>query len=230
MTSYPWTAQGCLSTSTSSSDCSCSGISISARLVLTAGHCFTEGVETWDSRQFYWLSGADDINWQMNGNDDTPNGVRSASNWVVPPEWFNNENAAHDWGLFVLTPEMNNCDLGWFGYHVEENLLNVDVNLFGYPYDSCENSPLSSGKCAGSIYGTSAGVDWEDSTTFGYTIDTQGGMSGSGAYIYSDGERRVVGVHVRGGDIYGAATRINSDVFSMIQSIRQQYPDSSAGC
>jgi V8-like Glu-specific endopeptidase len=70
--------------------------------------------------------------------------------------------------------------------------------------------------------------------TFAYSIDTQGGMSGSGVYaFYTDGQRRVVGVHVRGSaldDVYGEATRINNDVFSMIESIREQYPDSSAGC
>lgn len=234
MTSYPWRAQGCLSTSTSSSGCMCSGTKISARLVLTAGHCLTDGVETWSPYPQYWLSGADGVYWMMVGGDDTPNGARGWSEWIVSPEWFYYEEGTHDWGLFVLTPETDNCDLGWFGYQVEENLLNVDVNVFGYPASSCENSPVSSGECTNSIYGRNAGVYWENSTMFAYSIDTQGGMSGSGVYaFYNDGQRRVVGVHVRGSaldDVYGIATRINDDVFSMIETIREQYPDSSAGC
>jgi hypothetical protein len=79
---YPWRAQGCLSESMSSEGCFCSGTKISARLVLTAGHCLTS--ENFVAR--YWLSGADGIDKRLNGGDDTPNGFRSSSTKLVSTE------------------------------------------------------------------------------------------------------------------------------------------------
>jgi V8-like Glu-specific endopeptidase len=229
MRSYPWRTIGCLSTSTSSSGCMCSGTKISARLVLTAGHCFAEeGTATWDPNIVFWISGADGVDKMINGRDDTPNGVRGYSTRVLPPQWFYYENTLHDYGLFVLTSEKSNCDLGWLGYANELSLLNTNVNVYGYPVHSCEASPVSSGLCTNSIYGETEKVKSETSMTFQYDIDTQGGMSGSGVYWKRDDVRTVVGVHVRGGELDGDATRINGDVSSFIQSTLEKYPDSSA--
>jgi len=169
MRAFPWRAQGCLSFSTSSAGCICSGTKISARLVLTAGHCLTATSST-----LYWLSGADGIDKRLNGGDDTPNGVRSSSAQIVSNEWFDFESPDHDWGLFVLQPTTSNCDLGWFGYGAASNLVNTNVNIFGYPGFDCVASPLSSGECWNSLYGDSAPVQSVDGGRFQYAIDTQG--------------------------------------------------------
>jgi V8-like Glu-specific endopeptidase len=229
MKSYPWRAMGCLSRSTSSSDCMCSGTKISARLVLTAGHCLTgKEIATWDPDVDYWIPGADGVDKMMNGRDDTPNGVRTSSSKFVASQWFYNENEDHDYGLFVLTPEKDNCDLGWLGYTKDASLFDTDVNVYGYPAFSCEASPVSSGLCTQSMYGDSERVKDETPTVIKYDIDTQGGMSGSGVYWKIDEERTVVGIHVRGGGSDGEAIRINGDVYSFIQSVQEENPDDSA--
>lgn len=227
MRSFPWRAQGCLSSTSSSAGCRCSGTKISARLVITAGHCLTEG-PSFDPRARYWLPGADGVDRTINGRDDTPNGVRGSVNQIVPPQWFYDENPAYDWGLFVLTASRSNCDLGWFGYSNLARPTGTGVNVFGYPAYDCENSPLASGICSDSLYGDFDTIGSATSQRIRYSIDTQGGMSGSGVYVLQDDQRLVVGVHAYGAGTDGIATKVNNDVLSTIKSIRERYPDSSA--
>lgn len=229
MTSFPWTTQGCLSTKTSTDGCFCSGTKISARLVLTAGHCLSEGDGTFYSNLKYWLPGADGVDKRKNGNDDTPNGAKGFTTKFVDTAWFYNEVPHRDWALLVLNPYKSNCDLGWLGYRVAPSIS--VVNIYGYPgQGTCEASPFSSKLCHNSIYGDSKEIKAQFSTSFQYNIDTQGGMSGSGVYEYTQDpeNRQVVGIHVRGLEQSGTAVKVNDDIFNSIQEVRAKYPDSSA--
>lgn len=232
MTDFPWKAQGCISSTPYSTGCACSGTKISARLVLTAAHCFIdEDTNGWDTNK-YWLPGADGLSWKIDQKDPTPNGYRSSMSRFVPSAYFNHKEPWHDYGIFLLYPSCSNYNLGWFGFKASRRLLNKGVNLYGYPGKFCEDSPLSNEDCGHSIYGDFDHVARARRDWFRYNIDTQGGMSGSGVYTrsYYDG-RRVIGVHVKGGSDgkeYGKAVRINSRVKDTILEYRSRYPDSSA--
>ena len=224
MQQFPYRVHGCISSTTEASDCFCSGTKISARLVITAGHCFIKDGETKETN--YWLPGADGVSNILLGTGDTPNGVKVKTASFVSEEWFYDESRDHDWGVFVLEQTESNCDLGWLGYKTASNL--GIVNICGYPLENtCEASPLSSKECGSSLYRDSEKVSGVNSTCFEYDIDTQGGMSGSGVYeYYSDTDNRVVvGVHVRGFGQSGVATMINSAVKASIDSILFEYPN-----
>jgi len=232
MKAFPWSAQGCFSETPYSENCFCSGTKISARLVLTAAHCQLEKERTWRKRA-YWLPGADGLNRSINGKDETPNGYRGSAVRYVSPEYFEHLTPSHDWGLFVLSAKDYNCELGQFRIAAPPSLMNFPVYVFGYPGNQCEASPLKDKSCGHSIYGDSAKVAREWETMFGYFIDTQGGLSGSGVYVKSNKYGRVVvGVHTKGspsaGRQYGLGVHITQQNGRFIAAVLQKFPDRSA--
>jgi V8-like Glu-specific endopeptidase len=227
MTEHPWSSQGCISYSNEATGCFCSATKISARLVLTAGHCLYHEME--NNPANYWLPGADGVSKAVDSSmDDTPNGAISIEEKYAPEGWWYHENPLYDWGVFTISPTTTTCRLGWFGYEAETNYNSL--NIFGYPgQGTCENSPFTSNNCYNSLYGDAGEVFDVRQSTFIVQVDTQGGMSGSGTYELNNG-RRVVGVHVRSvpGATDGESTRITDGIFDSIQGLRSQYPDS--GC
>jgi len=245
----PWAQVGCISyltsagnapSSSATSDwnkprCSCTGTWISERHLLTAGHCLSDNQN--------WLGVHKVYAAPFNGKVIDDNNVASFA-WkrmTTVRGWFDDENREYDYGIIEVykgkkpgektTSYYPGNKFGWRSFGYNNNIgLNYWFNLAGYPADK---RPVG---------GTNWRTDpwmWRDfnSTYQGenavqdrliyHIMDTRGGQSGAGVYIYNGetGSRVIYSVH-RGwsgltGDTaldttYNVATRINAFRFGQI--------------
>jgi V8-like Glu-specific endopeptidase len=202
----------------------CSGTKISARLVSTAGHCMFKNGSWNDNTK--WIPGADGIDAEVNGRDPSPSGYKNRWTRVVRGNWFDDESAAHDFGVFVLYDNSSSCTLYWHGWREYSSLWGKSLYLYGFPGEGqqCSDSPLAGGTCHGSIYGDGGSISWQDSNRIYYTMDSSGGMSGSGVYEIDGGSRYVVAVHRGGNSTWNNAVRINGANTDLIQDATSDYP------
>jgi len=204
----------------------CSGVKISPRIIITAGHCLFKNGSWNDNRRF--IPGADGIG----GSDPSPNGYDESQWRRARDEWVDHEWTNYDFGLLVLSDSSPFRCWWWRGWQENTSGLTGDlVYLYGYPVEHLDcsgaNSPRSDGKCWGSIYGFGESVVHEGGYRFYYYIDTQNGQSGAGVYKISGSTRTVYGVN-RGSVACceNDASRLNGGNTDHIQDAKSDFPAS----
>lgn len=175
----------------------CTGTLITAKHVLTAGHCVSNGAGTWYS--------ALDFTTAQNGSYE-PWGTTTWARAVTTAAWHNSADTNYDYALIVLSAAPHGGNSGWGTYSGGTHTIS------GYPGDK----PL------GTMWTHSGTVNTSGSYRLCYTIDTFGGNSGSG--IASDGGVNVRGIHTTGSSSQNCGTRLTSTVYNTLQNWISTYP------
>lgn len=122
--------------------------------------------------------------------------------------WVNGPNHEYDYGALRLTNPLG-LQTGWLGFGAfSDATLNAStLNMSGYPGD----------KPSGTQWYHWSSVASLSPRKVYYTLDTAGGQSGSGVYIFRNGGRYAVAVHAYGGASSNSGTRINKPVFDNLK-------------
>jgi glutamyl endopeptidase len=191
------------------------GVMVSPRLVLTAGHNLFNNAIGGNATQVRVYAG-------LNGNYQTVRSVLGAR-FVSVTEWSTHALPSYDYGAIVLPTDLG-TQLGYYavqGFATNE-LVSFTVNNLGYPID-CPR--VLQGNCPqfpGTLMFLNVGrIISTTDFTFTHTIDTAGGSSGSPIILVAATQPtyRVVGIHTYGidGGMGNVATRINVLAHDTIQ-------------
>lgn len=175
----------------------CTGTLISAKHVLTAGHCVSNGAGTWYSSL--------DFTAAQNGGYQ-PWGTQTWTRALTTTAWHNSSDTNYDYGMIVLAAAPHGGNAGWGVYSGGTHTIS------GYPGD----------KPFGTMWTHAGGVSTSGSFRLCYTIDTAGGQSGSGIY---DSGNVVRGIHTTGSASQNCGTRLTSTVFNTLQGWISTYPN-----
>lgn len=181
---------------------------VSPRTVITAGHCvYMRNLGGW-AKQILVTPGRNGVSREL------PYGNSYADHFRSFTAWTNDANSDYDIGAIILPKSLTKFNsLGYFGFASLSDLEGMIANLSGYPGDKDGLPGLR-----GTQWFNSRTIKEEDSHRFYYDIDTAGGQSGSPAWRFLNGERRVVGVHTNGASTGNSAARITSGVFDVIKA------------
>lgn len=199
---YPWRATASLLiTAADNSQWIGTGWFISARTLITAGHCVcikgsgVPGRDGWVKR-IVVMPG-------RNGNS-LPYGSVTSTTFRSVTGWTSSGNAEYDYGAIILPTPLGNST-GWFGFgnYTDAELLASVGNIAGYPGD----------KPSGTMWYDARRIAAVSARKVHYDIDTAGGQSGAAVYRIVNGGRYAFAVHAYGGASTNSGTRINSAVY-----------------
>ncbi|WP_242107386.1 trypsin-like serine peptidase [Luteimonas aquatica] len=168
----------------------CTGTLITAKHVLTAGHCVSNGSGTWYSSL--------DFTTAQNGSYQ-PWGTTGWTRALTTTAWHTGADSNYDYALIVLNAAPHGGNSGWGVYSGGTHTIT------GYPGD----------KPFGTMWTHSGAVSTSGSYRLCYTIDTAGGNSGSGI---RDSGNAVRGIHTTGSSSQNCGTRITSTVYNTLQN------------
>ncbi|MGM1062372.1 trypsin-like serine peptidase [Saccharothrix sp. Mg75] len=188
-TGYPWRTIGSI-LAPGASTSNCSGSLIGPRHLLTAGHCIHPG------------GGGAGAGWYPNrkvapGQDGIgvfPNGLKNSHWYFSVSGWYDWADPAYDYAMIVLQDLDSTAHLGWLGWRSSGHA--GDHWTAGYPGWSyqCAASPSADGQCDNYQYGGDGTAQLVLARQIRTSVDVQSGQSGSPAYKYNGGDRRVIGV------------------------------------
>lgn len=198
-TRYPWSAIGRI-------DIGCTGTLIGPRHVLTAGHCvYNISTDEWYDKL--------DFSPGQSG-EARPYGKIPWERVITVKGWTESHSTAYDYAMIVLEEPIG-YTAGWLGFGYVNGWWVRNANIAGYPAD----------KPSGSMWRHSCEMEAIDDGHVQHFCDTYGGMSGSGLYQYfEEGSRIIYAVHAYGGRVDNAGTRINEDIFGLLNQWRREYP------
>lgn len=233
MTAYPLRVMGGLQapgTSDADTAVGCTATKIGPRHLLTAGHCVNVGGQGagggWINRA--WWPGQDGMHYYKNSGPIAPNGKRSVVFYWVHSSWLNSSEPTRDVAVLRLQDTQANCNLGWFGYEVDNTLAGTSHWNFGFPIwgMSCANSTWPSApSCRQSMWGESRNIARTTTNYAFYVHATQTGHSGGPVYQVKSGGRFIHAIHKGGySAVENRGVKINSSVFNSISGAKSAGP------
>ena len=176
------------------------GFFVSARAVVTAGHCVYLKNHGW-ARQIEVIPGCD-------GNT-RPFGQAIATSFRSVQGWVKHGKPESDYGCIILpSGAFAGKQLGSFGCAAFDSqaLLAQKATLTGYPGD----------KPFAELWGAERFLKTVTEKTLVYNTASVAGQSGAPVYIKRSGKRYVVGIHNYGASTGNSATRITQAVYENI--------------
>jgi glutamyl endopeptidase len=201
---YPWRAICALKiTAANGRGYIGTGWFVSARTVITAGHCVFMHNEGGWVRSIEVIPALDDAT--------RPFGSATSTSFRSVTGWTQSRQRENDYGAILLPANSRLGDrTGTFGFANRNDsfLQAARLNLSGYPGDKGGNQQWFMAERAKSV----------SSRVIVYDIDTMGGQSGAPVWVLQDGKRFAVGVHTNGHQSGNSATRIESNVYNRIDA------------
>ena len=166
-------------------------------VMVTAGHCF------WGGTTNGWV---EECRIYVRQNSSTYGNIYYyPASWVCSTAYTSNRNINYDWCAVRLQDNLGAAN-GWFGKGVSSgSLKGTEVTISGYP--------AATSSKVGYQYTSSGTITSSTDYRVGYSIDTEGGNSGSPVY---DSNGIVWAIHTHGGN---SGTRISSGLYQILQDM-----------
>ncbi len=165
-------------------------------VMATAGHCF------WGGSTNGWVEECRIYTRQDSSTFGTE--YYYPLSWTCATEYINNRDWNYDWCAVTLQDNLGSAN-GWFGKGCSSgSIADTDVTISGYPAETASK--------IGHQYTHSGTVSSSTEYRANYSIDTEGGNSGSPVY---DENGIVWAIHTHGGN---SGARITSWLYDILQN------------